>query len=471
MSITENPPLHGFEMGGRRENKKRKAKSKKRKAKSGGMERNMMGLQERVLVAGERDEGGYDTQLLYFTCSSLSSDDRRLYTISGQGGNPNVVVKDLGTGEERVLTDNRNGILKSYVYFDGNFNRGLGKASVCLDCQRDLVYYIQDDKICRVDLAGTIRVLNVVPDGRMTAFTHVSMDGKRLCVPMTDGRCLDFDPETEGSGLDRRPVYDIDERVQRENLNSYLCVYDTETGVLLYEKVLPRCWITHVQFNPCNPEMIMYNHEWASFDCGIRRIWLYDHETDTVERVRTVGSDTLGNPGGYGRSAEDWVCHEMWSDDGRMIIYHGGYADGPAMVGRYERSSGRYWEIALPEDYDAYGHFTMDHAGNLVCDGYFKYPGEMKKVRENSTDGGPDPHKKDAEYISQVIPNWQAGTLTWIPLCRHESDWLGQDAHPHPIYSHRGDRIFFNSRWGKTVNVYCVAVPGSDSREKRLIDS
>lgn len=41
---------------------------------------------------------------------------------------------------------------------------------------------------------------------------------------MTDGRCLDFDPETEGSGLDKRPVYNIDGRVQEENLNSYLCV-------------------------------------------------------------------------------------------------------------------------------------------------------------------------------------------------------------------------------------------------------
>ena len=43
----------------------------------------------------------------------------------------------------------------------------------------------------------------------MTAFTHVSDDGKRLCVPMTDGRCLDFDPETEGSGVDKRPIYDL----------------------------------------------------------------------------------------------------------------------------------------------------------------------------------------------------------------------------------------------------------------------
>ena len=400
---------------------------------------------------------GYDTQLLYFTCSSLAAGDERLYLLSGEGGSPNVVVRDLFAGTSRTLTRNQSGTLKSYVYFDGTPDQGLGKASVCLDPVREQVYFIQDTDICKVGLDGQIQVLNQVPDGRMTAFTHVSADGRRLCVPMTDGRCLDFDPETEGSGLDKRPVYDIDGRVQEEGLSSYLCVYDTETGELLYEKTVPLCWITHVQFHPLDPELIMYNHEWSSFDCGIRRIWLYDHRSDTIRRIRSEGTDTLGDPRGYARRAGDWVCHEMWSDDGRYVIYHGGYENGPAMVGRYELSTGRYWEIALPDDYNAYGHFTMDHEGNLVCDGYFKYPWEQKKVRENSTDNGPDPHKKDAEYICKVIPDWDGGTLRWIPLCRHESDWLGQDAHPHPIYTHSGDRIFFNSRMDRWVKVYSVS--------------
>ena len=414
-------------------------------------------LNGRMLAVGAGKNDHYNTQLLYFTSSSVSQNDERIYMICDKGGNPNVMVKDLLTGREQFLTDNQNGILKSYVYFDGTFNHGLGKASVCLDSKRDVVYYIQDDKICKVDLTGTVTVLNTIPDGRMTAFTHVSAEGKYLCVPMTDGRCLKFDPDTEGTGLDKRPVYDIDGRIQNENLNSYLCVYDTHTGNMLYEKKVERCWITHVQFNPQNPQLIMYNHEWPSFDCGIRRIWIYNHKEDTLTPVRREGSDTLGNPGGRVRSRNDWVCHEMWSDDGSCIIYHGGYVNGPAMVGKHELNSGKYWEIALPEIYNAYGHFTMDHAGNLVCDGYFKYSWEIKKVRENSTDQGPDPHKKDGEYICRVEADWDNGKLNWIPLCRHESDWLGQDAHPHPIYSHAGDRIFFNSRMDQYVNVYSVS--------------
>jgi len=93
---------------------------------------------------------------------------------------------------------------------------------------------------------------------------------------------------------------------------------------------------------------------------------------------------------------------------------------------------------------------------NLVCDGYFKFSEDVKVVRENSTDNGPDPHKKDGEYICKVIPDWEGGVLRWIPLCRHASDWLGQDAHPHPIYSHDGKKIYFNSRSGRYVKVYGV---------------
>ena len=101
-------------------------------------------LQLRQHVSGCED---YNTQMLYFTCSSLSQDDRRIYLVSDRNGSPNVIVRDLRTGEERILTQNHSGYLKSYVYFDGGFNDGLGKASVCLDCNADMVYFIQDDKI------------------------------------------------------------------------------------------------------------------------------------------------------------------------------------------------------------------------------------------------------------------------------------------------------------------------------------
>lgn len=389
---------------------------------------------------------GSNTQMLYFTCSSLSADDRRIYLISDRDGSPNVYVRDLQTGTERRLTANTAGTLKSYVYFDGEQDKGLGKASVCLDPARDVIYFIQDRDICRVGLDGEIRVLAQVPQGHMTAFTHVSNDGKLLCVPTTDGRILDYDPDTEGYGLDKRPVYDIDARVQKEGLSSYLHVYDTQTGEEVLCETVPLCWITHVQFHPHDNSRIMYNHEWPSFNCGVRRMQLFDGTSHRP--LRTVGE---------GRSAADWVCHEMWSADGRYVIYHGAYDKGLAFVGRADLQEMTCVEIALPEAYDAYGHFTIDAGGDLVCDGYYKELDDQMVTRENSTDNGPDPHKKTAEYISRVHPDWEARTLTWVPLCKHESDWLGQDAHPHAIFNHAGSEIYFSARINEEVGVYSVA--------------
>ncbi|MBP3240229.1 MAG: hypothetical protein J6M92_06760 [Oribacterium sp.] len=59
-------------------------------------------------------------------------------------------------------------------------------------------------------------------------------------------------------------------------MNSYLCVYDTDSGELLYH-------------------------------------------------VRSEGENTGRNNEVYARKREDWVCHEMWTDDGKTIICHGGY--------------------------------------------------------------------------------------------------------------------------------------------------
>jgi hypothetical protein len=52
-------------------------------------------------------------QLLYFTSSSLLADDRRLVVIRDEETNPNLVIRDLNAGTDRLLTQNREGALKS----------------------------------------------------------------------------------------------------------------------------------------------------------------------------------------------------------------------------------------------------------------------------------------------------------------------------------------------------------------------
>lgn len=360
-------------------------------------------------------------QMLYFTSTSLLADDQHLVFIGDRTGQPNIFLRDLRSGAERQLSTNTEGYLRSYVYFDGRPYRGFGKASVSVDPVRGVVYFLQGRQVCAVTTGGVLRVLAELPEGQMTAFTHVSADGQRLCVPTTDAAAFDGPPAK------------TDERVQTQRLNSYLRVFDTATGRELVCERVPQAWITHVQFSPRDSRLILYNHEWPAH-CGIRRMWLFDGHQHL--RLRTEGE---------GRSRADWTCHEMWERDGTAIIYHGSYANGPAYVGRVNPDGTGRVEIALPATWKRYGHFTVGHPGELVSDGYYEQPDDARAGH--------------GAWICRVTADWAAGKIAWQPLCRNGSSWNSQDAHPHPIFNHAADAVYFTSDQDGKRAVWRVAVP------------
>lgn len=399
----------------------------------------------------ERLLGGPDdlAQLLYFTTPSVTADGRTLVVVRDEGGNPNLWAFDLATRTARRLTDQRDGVLKSYVYFRGRPHRGFSKASVSLDAARRRAYFIQGPDICCVGLDGDeARVVARLPEDQVTAFTHLSADGRRLCVPTTDARALaDDTPPTARTGENRvggrrnevitdKPAYDIDERVRREGLSSWLRIYDTASGQLLRCERVPQGWVTHVQFSPANPDWILYNHEWPS-DCGVRRLWLWDGVRH--RRLREAGDE---------RRREDWVCHEMWTADGAHIIYHGKFADGPAFIGRVSPTGGDNLEIALPAAYHRYGHFTAATWRNdwLVSDGYW-HPDHQP---ENGLWGG--------EWLTRLAVDWPAKRIEWTPLCPHLSAWDCQDSHPHPVFGLGDTHIYYTSNAGGGRSVWRVAL-------------
>jgi len=162
-------------------------------------------------------------QLLYFTTSSVTTDGRHLVAVrESADGNPNIISVNLKTNVERELSLNRDGTLKSYVYFRGNPLRGLGKASINLDAKQGIVYYLQGNDLCSVNFSRQRRILAHIPDDQVTAFTHISADGKRICVPTTDARALEDDTvEGKRAGenfvggkrneiISDKPTYDID---------------------------------------------------------------------------------------------------------------------------------------------------------------------------------------------------------------------------------------------------------------------
>jgi Tol biopolymer transport system component len=398
-----------------------------------------------VLERAERiTESHGNDQLLYFTSTSLLADDGGLVFISDRTGDPNLFFLDLGSGRERQLTENTEGTLKSYVYFGGNPERGFGKASVCLDAGGGVAYYVQGSEVRAVDVEGRERVLAELPLGQVTAFTHVSDDGTRLCVPTTDARALDgaSEPPADDAPLPvyyetADPPYDVDERVQVEGLSSYLRVYDTSTGAELETVPVPRAWITHVQFCPTDPTLILYNHEYCA-DPGVRRLWLWDGE-----RHQMLRDEGPAGPNGSARSRRDWITHETWERDGSHVVYHGGlgreYHQPPCLVGRvsFDRTSRQ--EVLLPDGWNQYGHYSVGKPGQLVSDGYYRTPGTAVGW---------------GHWISLVEVDWEGGTTSWRPLTRHGSSWLTQDDHPHPIFSHACDAVYFTSDYGGRRAVY-----------------
>jgi oligogalacturonide lyase len=367
-----------------------------------------------VLRGAERVTGSAgNDQLLYFTSTSLLADDGGLVFMSDRTGHPNLFHLDLDSGRERQLTDNDEGTLKSYVYFGATPYRGFGKASVCLDPANGVAYHVQGRDVRAVDVEGRGRTLAELPPDQVTAFTHVSADGRWLCIPTTDARALeDTDaPPREGADVPSYyetadPAYDVDERVQVEGLSSYMRVYDTDTGDEVDRIPVPRAWITHVQFSPADPSRILYNHEYCA-DAGVRRLWLWDGC-----RHRMLRDEAATSANGHGRSRRDWITHETWTRDGAHVVYHGGlgrrYHEPPCFVGRVSVEGGDRQEVLFPDEWNQYGHFSVGKPGKVVSDGYYRTP--------ETADGW-------GQWISVAEVDWDAGTMNWRPLTRHGSSW------------------------------------------------
>lgn len=384
-------------------------------------------------------ESNGNDQLLYFTSPSLTADGRNLVFISDRTGHPNLFTRDLLTGEERQLTDNTEGFMKSYIYFDGTPYHGLGKASVSLDVHRGIVYYIQGRQICSVTLGGERRIIATYPAEQMTAYTHISEDGTRLCVPTIDARALD--------GNNRfvyKPEYDIDTRIRTEKLSSYIRIFDIATGNEIVCERIPQEWVTHVQFSPTDSSLLLYNSEWCSLDQGIRRLCIWDGKEH--RRLRTEGGM---------RKRMDFVTHEMWERDGKAIIYHGRYITPIPessrllqFVGRVNPDGTDLVEIPLPVSWRRYGHFTVGKPGQLVTDGYYEEP---QDVFPNEMAGG--------AWITFMNVDWTNRHIQWTPLCLSGSSWTSQDFHPHPIFNHPADAVLFTSDETGKRAVWQVAVP------------
>jgi oligogalacturonide lyase len=365
----------------------------------------------------------------YFTGPAMTADGGRLIFMSGRTGNPNLFSLDMQSGEILQLTDNRYGVLRQYVFPWGNLV-GFGKSSVSLNAATGDVFYLQGREIRRVNAYTAQEVcIAELPPGWVTAFTHVSTDNALLCVPLVPEDAFALSHEATDRRYHPNGFGAIVERIHERELKSLLWVVATD-GSRQEIWAEQESWITHVQFRPNDNRYLLFNNEGIGNSPDHQRIWMCDGNSGDIWKVRPRPTD----------DERFWTCHEVWTEDSTEILYHGGgthptTGENVKFYGFSDLSGQNFREYYLrPQDVNCgYGHFgTHSQSNYAYCDGFF-----------------------DAGLITEVWPG-EDGYVQFRPICRHDSHWVGQDDHPHPILTPDHSMVIFSSSAEGTGNVYGV---------------
>ncbi len=363
-------------------------------------------------------QGSGKNHHLYFTTHSVTSDDRWLVFLSERDGNPNLYAVDRLDGAIRKISQNDVGTLRSYVYPLGGLT-GLSKVSPCLDPYRNRLFYIRDDRVFQVNLDDpepTEHFLGALPGGWYGGFTHISADGRTLCVPLTDPRAF-AEEKTQWEQLDHVPS-----RMEAACLFTRLYFIDLESGAQRIAAEVP-FWVTHVQFDPAGSQRMIFNLEGSGDGAPLPdRIWCL--ETDGT--FRPLAPEAEG----------EWRSHENWAPDGRSILYHGSRA-GRAFV------AARTWEGELLHE-TAIDGVDFWHATGLP---------DGRRLAVDRRDG----------MISLIDPQPGGARPRLVDLCRHDTTIEDQDTHAHPIAALHGRSLVFSSDRSGDCQVYEVAIPGVDA--------
>jgi len=356
--------------------------------------------------------GPHKNQHLYFTSPSVTADNRWLVFISDRNGQPNLYAIDRHNGAIRRLSDNTEGLLRGYVYPQGG-RVGLAKASPCLDAAQNRIYYIHNDTVCVVDLdapGSSERRVCALPAGWYTAFTHVSPDGRTLCVPIADPRAFEQPMRTQWEQLRRVP-----DLMRADGMVTRLVLIDTASGRIRVAAE-PPFWVTHVQFDPAGTGRIIFNKEGQWPHTGIPlpdRVWCLE----TNGSFRPIAPE----------SEDEWRSHENWAPDGQSVVYHGSRHGKPFVAARS-------WDGQLLREASLDG-IRLHHATGAI---------DGRRLFIDKQDGA----------IAVFDPADSEHPLT--DLCRHDTSMEDQDTHAHPITTPDGRGLIFTSDRTGNCNVFEV---------------
>lgn len=382
-------------------------------------------------------------QHLYFTSPSVTDDDQYLIIISERDGNPNLYSIDRSTSEIQKLTNSK-GLLKSYTYPLGK-TEGLSKASPFLDSKNKILYWIEDDFIWKKDLTKNNRAQKVsnLPKGWLTGYTHISNDGKKFCVPCTDPKAF-----TKGDQTQHDQLKYVPSRMVNGGYKTKIIVVDLERSVYINEIEVP-FWVTHVQFDPNDSDIILCNSE-GTLPSSAKRDYPF------WGRVWVVKAD-----GSYKRLFNqvegEYVNHENWYSDGQGVVYHGKRNQTFFKKICYLSmiALNKYGLNFFPrQKLDAmFSHYVAarNKEGKQIFSANISHPvshavagSQGKNFIADSRDGYIYGYKKNDNNFEKIL------------ICNHGSSLRFQDAHPHPRVTYQGNSIIYTSDMNGSCNVYEV---------------
>jgi hypothetical protein len=392
-------------------------------------------------------------QHLYFTSPSVTADDRWLVFISERNGHPNLYGIDRTTNQIHQLSQNQNGLMRSYVYAQGNLE-GFSKASPCLDATGDRVFWIENQTVKSLQLGNReIRTLCTLPPTWYTAYTHVSPDGQWLCIPCTDPAAFPDHLKTQWEQLRQVP-----KQMEAKQLLTRIYRIQTQTGAMEIWAEVP-FWVTHVQFDPKATGRLIFNREGFGKYAN-PRVWCLEPEGT----YRPLFDPPAG-----------MTCtHENWSPNGNGIIYHGWQQNQPFLAARTWEGELIY-QTPMP-------NFSLGHVTSTLQDQHFiidGIEGYVSLATPRITQWKPtlfDPivdrvtwllsKQKIQSLAPQILSHWLTALrkiqlqrfLDLKYLCQHNTDpsLQDQDAHVHAAITPQGNSIVFTSDCEGVCNVYEV---------------
>ena len=342
-----------------------------------------------------------DTIFPYFTQVLFSDDGAGVLLSGNRTGDWQAYLLDLDSGRLLQLTDEPGGI----------------------SCHTASILPTQN--ACGVIAGGTVKRVSL--DGSSCETLYETPEGFRPSVlsPTSDGSSVTF-CYSEALNLSTKTgkIYsDFLEHLYRRPTCVVMRVRTDGSGA---EAVWgERQWISHVNVSPADPDIVCFCHE-GPWDL-VQRLWIVRASTHEVWPLLIQ------------RRHLDRSGHEYFTASGRLVTQ---------------------WSTRETPTSSRSVHYNavVDPSGeNLEM---FRYDGPHPSHIQTSPDEtllvGDTCHLPDVEnprgMMSLVRHEGERAVMQ--PLCRHDTSWLTQHSHPHPVFTPDGEHVLFNSDREGNSNVY-----------------